>query len=309
MLDRLASNWFRGWLIALNAAIFKPDLVHVLEFQNGGYSYLRARALSATLKRTKLLLTPYGSDIYWFQKYPRHLVRIKQLLSAADAISAECRRDERLARKYGFTGIFGPTVPAFGVLALDSETVNLENRQTIAVKGYQNHWGQALNSLKAVEAVAEKLRGFEIVVYSCNSVTIRAAREMAQRTGLVVRTYGKGALKHAEVQQIFRKSLALVALSTSDGQSASMVESMAAGAVPIHSRTSCCDEWLEDGVGGFLVDYDDIDGVSEKLAFLVDHPEFRRSAAQANFEFLTSRLDPKRAMQDVEQTYLMLKGA
>lgn len=307
ILDRFLSNALRGALIAKAAQSFKPDLIHVLEFQNGGYSYLRGRVVSRRLRQTPLLLTPYGSDIYWFQRFPSHLARIKSLLACASAISAECRRDELLATKYGFQGEFGPRVPAFGVMTLDPIRSNNQARSRIAVKGYQNHWGQALNALHAIESIAEKLSGFEITLYSCNKVTIKEAHRVADRTGLKIVAHPKGALSHLQVQRIFSESVALVALSTSDGQSASMVEAMANGAVPIHSRTSCCDEWMEDGKGGFLVDFDDIQDVASKLAFVVENPAFRAAAAKSNFEYLTSRLDPERTLAEVFETYEMLK--
>jgi len=308
IMDRLFSNLLRGALIASNAKWFKPDLVHVLEFQNGGYSYLRGVAISKTLSQAPLLLTPYGSDIYWFQRFTNHLPRIRELLTRADAISAECRRDEILATKYGFVGVFGPRIPAFGVMKLDESRSQNAIRPRIAVKGYQNHWGQALNALKAIESVASQLQDLEITLYSCNSVTVKEARRVAERTGLKIVAHPKGALSHDQVQKIFSESIALVALSTSDGQSASMVEAMANGAVPIHSRTSCCDEWMEEGKGGFLVDYDDVEDVAAKLSFIVNNPEFRAKAAKSNFLYLTVRLDSAKTLAAVHETYEMLKA-
>lgn len=307
--DQVFFNFFRGFVIAMNARQFRPDLVHVLEFQNGGYSYLRAETFFKGLKSIPLLLTPYGSDIFWFQRFPTHLSRIRTLLSRADAISAECKRDEVLATKYGFRGVFGPRIPAFGVMKLDAERSQNMDRKRIAVKGYQNHWGQALNALKAIESIAPIITGYEVTLYSCNAVTIKEARRVAERTGLTVVAHPKGALSHDQVQQIFSESVALVALSTSDGQSASMVEAMANGAVPIHSRTSCCDEWMEEGKGGFLVDYDGIQDVAEKLKFVIKNPEFRLAAAKSNFQYLSRRLDAKKTIEAVQETYEMLKSS
>lgn len=309
IMDRLFSNSLRGALIASNARWFQPDLVHVLEFQNGGYSYLRGAAISRTLREAPLLLTPYGSDIYWFQRFTNHMPRIRALLARADAMSAECRRDEILATKYGFQGLFGPRIPAFGIMKLDAMRSQNPIRPRIAVKGYQNHWGQALNALKAIESIASQLLEFEITLYSCNGVTIKEAHRVADRTGLKIVAHPKGALTHDQVQKIFSESIALVALSTSDGQSASLVEAMANGAVPIHSRTSCCDEWMEEGKGGFLVDFDDVEDVASRLSFVVNNPAFRETAAKSNFEYLTARLNPAQALAAVRETYEMLKAS
>lgn len=307
--DRITSDWLRGALLALNARGFKPDVVHVLEFQNGGYSYLRAASISKTLRSAKLLLTPYGSDIYWFQRFPSHLAKVSKLVSRADAISAECLRDELLAKKYGFVGLLGPRIPAFGAMELSEARSGNPVRTRIAVKGYQNHWGQALNAIQALESISKELDGFEVTLFSCNRVTIKAAAEFAKRTGLRVTAHGKGSLSNFEVQQIMSESVAMVALSTSDGISASMIEAMANGAVPIQSRTSCCDEWLDDGKGGFLVDFDDIQDVAEKLRFVIHNPHFRVAAAKHNFASLQEKLNAESARIAARQTYEMLKSS
>ena len=309
LADRLASDWLRGSLIALTASRFKPDVVHVLEFQNGGYSYLRASALSKSVRSAKLLLTPYGSDIYWFQRFPSHLKRISRLVSRADALSAECLRDERLASKYGFNGAFGPRIPAFGAMELSPIRSGNVVRTRVAVKGYQNHWGQALNALAALESIADELSDYEITLFSCNRVTINAAKKFSERTGLKVVAHGKAALSNFEVQEIMSESIAMVALSTSDGISASMIEAMANGAVPIQSRTSCCDEWLDDAVGGFLVDFDGIHEVAEKLKFVIQNPNFRQAAARHNFASLSAKLHPQLAQQAAYETYEILKAS
>jgi glycosyltransferase involved in cell wall biosynthesis len=307
LVDRFTSDWLRGTLISLNALGFKPDVVHVLEFQNGGYSYLRAAQMSKAIRAAKLLLTPYGSDIYWFQKFPAHLKRISKLVARADAFSAECLRDELLATKYGFSGALGPRIPAFGAMELNSARSLNSARNRIAIKGYQNHWGQALNALSAIESISSELHDYEITLFSCNRVTIKAASLLSRKTGLNVTAYGKGALSNAEVQRIMSESIAMIALSTSDGISASMIEAMANGAVPIQSRTSCCDEWLDQGVGGFLVDFDNVKDVAEKLKFIVQNPGFRESAALHNFASLQAKLSPEKATQAAFETYEMLK--
>ncbi len=302
--DRLFSDWLRGLLIAWRSRRFKPDLVHVLEFQNGGYSYLRAAQLTRSLD-VPLLLTPYGSDMYWFQQFPKHLRKIEVLLRRASGISSECRRDELLAEKYGFRGKFAPRLPASGGMELNPSNSLNYLRTRISIKGYQNHWGQALLALKCVESLATDLKSFEITLFSCNRVTMRAAQHLQARTGLQVTAFPKGALNNDEVHQILSESIALIALSKSDGVPASMLEAMANGAVPIQSYTSAADEWLLDGQGGFLVAWDDEKLIKEKLLYIVKHPEFRESAARVNFERLKSSIDPGVTLDLAIKTYAM----
>lgn len=306
ILDRFASDRLRGLLVAMQASNFQPDLVHVLEFQNGGYAYLRATQFSKAIGRAKLLLTPYGSDIYWYQNEPSHLNRLKKLLALANGISSECRRDEVLAKKYGFAGALMPRVPAFGTVALLSPESDRSIRTAIAVKGYQNKWGQALLALQALESIADSLVGYEIILYSCNNETLRAARGFAQRTGLTVTAHGKGKLPNSEVLTIFQRSALYIGLSTSDGISASMIEAMANGAIPIQSDSSCCGEWLEDGVGGHLVKYHDVDRVSSLVLEILANKDWQHRAALANYDRLNLLLEPTATIRAAHETYELM---
>lgn len=303
--DRFFGDWLRGALLAWRASQFQPDLVHVLEFQNGGYTFLRARSLTMAI-RVPLLLTPYGSDIYWFQKYPKHLEKIGKLLRYAAGISSECKRDETLATMYGFSGKFAPRIPASGGMKLDATLSDKGPRGRIAIKGYQNKWGQALTALDCVEEMSQELRSYEITLFSCNKVTIKAARKLAQRTGLTVTAYGKGALTNEQVHELLSESVALVSLSTSDGVPASMLEAMANGAIPIQSDTSCCEEYLENGVGGFLVRWDNKEQIQEKLRYILTDSSFRASAARANFAKLKAMADGEQSLAAAFEAYDML---
>ena len=116
-------------------------------------------------------------------------------------------------------------------------------------------------------------------------------------------THRKGALAHNEVQDLFASSLIYVGLSKSDGISASMIEAMASGAVPIQSNTSCCEEWLKDGEGGYLVDFDDTPTVAQHLINLVTSPEKAERARERNFSDLLENLEPATTKRAVHETY------
>jgi glycosyltransferase involved in cell wall biosynthesis len=179
-------------------------------------------------------------------------------------------------------------------------------RTRISVKGYQNQWGQALIALKCIEELAGVLQDFEITLFSSNRITLKAARQLSAKTGLNVTAFGKGALKNDQVHQLLSESLVLVSLSKSDGVPASMLEAMANGAVPIQSDTSAADEWLEHGQGGFLVKWNDVNTIKEKLLYVVNSPEFRKSAAEKNFARLKSSIDSQMSRELALQTYEML---
>jgi len=306
ILDRVLSNFLRGLIVAFTIRSFKPDIVHVLEFQNAGYVFLRSRRFIGNASKFKLVLTPYGSDIFWFQHYPKHLRKIRKLLSIADGISCECRRDELLAIEHGFKGILLPRIPAFGSTELPELDPDRTKRRIIAVKGYQNKWGQATLALQAISSVADDLVGFNVEIFSAEGKAVRSARKLEKHTGIQVKIHKKHSMSNQDVLELFSRSQVYIGLSKSDGISASMIEAMAQGAIPIQSNSSCCDEWLDDEIGGFLVDYQDVEKVANLILRIVSDEEFQISAARHNQSLLRKKIAAPLTKKAALDTYNLL---
>lgn len=301
--DRFTSDFFRGLLIALVARRFRPHVVHIFESQNGGYAFLRARSFSKYLADCQIILTPYGSDFFWYKDYPKHRKKLEKLLSVVAFLSSESERDEKLALSLGYRGRFLPRIPAAGGLSLPPVVPGIHDRKFIAIKGYENRWGVASNALLALRPLVEDLRGYEVVLFSCNRKIIPVAKKFREDSGLRVQTFGKGKLSHDQVQSILSNSVLLLSLSRSDGLPASMLEAMANGAVPIQSSTSCCNEWIEDGKGGFVVKFDDIPAITEAVRKTIADDNFRQAVLESNRKLLLERLNPDHLFGLAVSTY------
>jgi len=248
ILDKFTNNFFRGTLLRWTIRKYKPDILHALELQNAGYVSLRALSKNKP-KGLRLIATNWGSDIFWFQRFPKHRAKLHALLKLADAYSAECHRDVTLARELGFIGEALPVIPNAGGFSKADLSIPLpppDKRKTIALKGYHGWVGRAKVSLEAVREMAEELGDYKFVVYSANRSVIKLARKVAKETGLDITAHAKGALSHQQVLELFSKSKIYVGLSESDGISTSMLEAMAMGAIPVQTSTACCDEWFKD---------------------------------------------------------------
>ncbi len=247
--DKFVDNWFRSTLVKSAIRSFKPQFVHAMELQNAGY--IAAKALPSK-SSAKLIATNWGSDIFWFQQFPKHRDKLKHLLSVADYYSCECNRDVALAKSLGFQGQVMPVIPNAGGFSkelLSKPVPLLTDRKVIAIKGYHGWVGRAKIALEAVEAIATELKAYLLVVYSANRGTITLAKQIAKRTGLDITIFGKGKLTHNQVLELFANAKIYVGLSLSDGISTSLLESMAMGAIPVQTATACCDEWFtESGV-------------------------------------------------------------
>lgn len=247
-LDKLFGNFFRGLLLSKVISRFNPDFIHALELQNAGYLLLRA-ARKAGPSRSKIIVTNWGSDIYWFGRFRKHRKRISELLRVADYYSAECKRDIDLALKFGFKGEILPVLPnagGFSPSLLEEPMSLVSNRRVIAVKGYHGWAGRAKIALDALGAIREELEGLSVVVYSANYSVAKQARKLSRETKLQVTIHRKGKLTHEEMMKLFEEAKIYVGVSRSDGISTSLLEAMAMGAIPVQTSTSCCEEWFQD---------------------------------------------------------------
>lgn len=265
LADKFFGKRILGRLIRNSVARHKPDFVHALEIQNAGYSCLRAFK-NGMPTGTKLITTNWGSDIFWFQRFPRHKKRIRALLDISDLYSAECERDVNLAIELGFQGRVLPVIPNSGAILdedLGRERLPTHERFTIAVKGYQNWVGRANIALKALEQMSSELADWKIVVFSANGKALRLARRIAKRNRLSIEAYGKRKLDREEVLAVLSRSRIYVGISESDGASTTLLEAMAMGAFPVQTSTACCDEWFTDS--GVTVDQIDVSSVESAI--------------------------------------------
>lgn len=303
-LDRFFSDRIRGLLLRSLLKKASPDYIHALEFQHAGYVTLRA--LEDKSIKTPLIATNYGSDIYWFQRFPAHKQKIKALLARANLYSAECQRDYLLARELGFIGSDLPLGPNAGGIKTDETSLRLEipsRRTTIAIKGYHGWVGRALIALEAIEKLKEELRGFEIVVYSANFKVVRRASQLRRKSGLNLVVHKKGSLAHQEVLGIFAKSRIYVGLSMSDGISTSLLEAMSMGAFPIQTNTSCADEWISNGSSGILVRGIEPEEVAKAISTALQDNALVDSAFQINRQEIKSKANPKKLNQSAKAFY------
>jgi glycosyltransferase involved in cell wall biosynthesis len=246
MADKFAGNWFRSTLVKLAIKHFEPQFVHAMELQNAGYIAAKAMASKSV---SKLIATNWGSDIFWFQQFPKHREKLQQLLSVADYYSCECNRDVALAKRLGFQGHVMPVIPNAGGFSkelLSKHVPLLSERKVIAIKGYHGWVGRALTALDAVQRLAPELGEYRIVFYSCNKITAKKIERLSKNSSLKVTAHRIGALSHENMMELFSESKLYVGISLSDGISTSLLESMAMGAIPVQTATACCDEWFTD---------------------------------------------------------------
>ena len=96
---------------------------------------------------------------------------------------------------------------------------------------------------------------------------------------------------HEDILKLFGQARIYLGLNISDGISTSLLESMAMGAFPIQSNTSCANEWITDGKSGFIVPPEDPDIIALALRQAIMDDNLVDTAASINEETAKKNLD------------------
>ena len=228
--------------------------VHALEIQGAGY--LIERASRRRRDSHRLILTNWGSDIYFYQDQPEHQQRIRSALEMADYYSAECHRDYDLARKFGFQGIELPCIPnAGGFVNLDQfDSTKASKRNNVAAKAYGGQFGRGDLVIESIRLAFTKVPHFTAFLYSVTDDLLQEVVELTQQfPGRIEFSSRKNPLSQADMNVLFKRSRIYLGASRSDGISTSFLEALNFGCYPIQTDTSCAGDWKKLGAVASVV--------------------------------------------------------
>ena len=265
--------------------------IHALEIQHAGY--LLNEALPTDRSFDNVIVTNWGSDIYFYGQYPDHAVRIRDCLKMANYYSAECKRDYQLAQNFGFTGINLPVVPnstTFSKEHFSQTFTSSSQRNQIIMKCYGSTFGYGEMLLQLADETLGLYPDISIYAYSVTVELIAVAEGIKKRHPERFRfTSVKLPILHKTMLEEFSRSRIYIGASKSDGVSTSFLEALATGAFPIQTSTSCAGEWVESGARAEIVQPEK-SAIEEKLKQVLYDFETLREAQEKNLELARERL-------------------
>jgi glycosyltransferase involved in cell wall biosynthesis len=316
-LDTFVGIKWRSKMLQRTIRRVKPQILHFHEMQHSAYIF---NSISDKLSNQnfKRIVSSWGSDLVIYSKIGRslsrdgarnvnHVEQISQLLGWADVLTAERESEYLDAKRLGFNGEF--LAPIYTTVGIKIPGLGLNpgptpsHRYQLIIKGYQHDAGRALNALEAISRCLEEVKDFQIVLYSASESVKIQAELMAFETGLNIRIVPT--VTHRELLSEFGKSRVYVGLSTSDGLSTSMVESMSAGCFPIQSVNSSASHFLTPGESGFIVNPWDIEDIAAKIRIALTDDRLVDSAAAKNLESLKSKYDYEVGVKAIEKLYAL----
>ena len=228
--------------------------IHALEIQGAGY--LIDEAARGLGHSQRLILTNWGSDIYFYQDQPEHQQRIRSALELADYYSAECHRDYELARKFGFQGVELPCIPnAGGFVTLDQfGSTKASERKNVVAKAYGGQFGRGDIVIESIRLAFNAVPHFTAFLYSVTDDLLQEVIELTQQfPGRVEFSSRKNPLSRSEMNELFKRSRTYLGASRSDGISTSFLEALNFGCYPIQTDTSCAGDWEKLGAVASIV--------------------------------------------------------
>ena len=287
-------NYF--YFLALNIWInrIKPKYLHSHELTLAGLLCLKLK-LYRKIFFPKWIVTNWGSDLFYFYNMPILKSYLKKIIHLSDYYSAECNRDYKLAKKIGFKGSYLPCIPNSGGInfSLAKRLRLIEKpsyRKIIIIKGYQDEIGHAKNAILAVNKIVDKIKNFKIVIFSANSEIVNLCKKikLSQKVKLKIININT-ALSQQDMYNLFARSKIYIGISKSDGISTSMLEAIALGAFPIQSDTSCGNEWIKNNISGFLVPWNDINIISNKILRVIHNNVLIEKSAKLNWDVVKKK--------------------
>ena len=175
------------------------------------------------------------------------------------------------------------------------------SRRLIMVKGYQHFAGRALTALEALERCKDDLRGYRIVVFCASEPVYARVTELQQGLGLEITVIPYAT--HDSMLRMFARARVYIGVSISDAISTSMLEAMAFGCFPIQTGTACADEWIQDGLSGFIVNPDEPEVIADRIRSALRDDQLVEQAAAVNYATVRSRLDQSLLRSEARRFY------
>ena len=295
---RRASQRLRSFI-----AEVKPDLVHALRIPFEGM--LAADAYSDI----PLLVAIWGND---FTLHATSTSLMKHYthwtMQMADALHADCYRDIRLAKEYGFDPSKPSLVtPSNGGIRADifhPPANPVEEPVIINPRGFRQYV-RSDSFFKAIPLVLAKHPDAKFI---CSSMAgepqaIKWIQEL--HIGHAVELLAP--MPHFEMAKAFRRAQIVVSPSTHDGTPNTLLEGIASGCFPVAGDLESIREWVTPNENGLLFDSNDHQSVADAIIHAIENKSLRDKAAGLNREMISARAEYKTNMQKVEGFYELVK--
>ena len=289
-----ASQRLRGFIEKVN-----PDLVHAMRIPYEGM--LAADAYTGK----PLLVSVWGND-FTLHAPANWLMRhyTTWTMHVADALHADCQRDIRLGKQWGFeTDRPKLVTPGNGGIRTEIfyPSPNLvEEPVVINPRGLRTYVRNDV-FFQAIPLVLAKRRDAKFICVSMAGEP--QALRWVERLNLSGAVELLPPLPYVKMAEVFRRAQVLVSPSVHDGTPNSLLEGLACGCFPVAGDLDSIREWITPGENGLLTDATDPQKLADAILIALDNKNLREHAARLNQKIIVERAEYMRCMTNVTRFY------
>ena len=264
----------------------KPDVVHGLRIPHEAMA-----AMAACPPALPLAISIWGNDLTHEAPASRMGGRAaRRVLARTDLLFADCQRDIDLAGTWGLRPTTTTAIlPGGGGIDLARvaeehrklashlrDPVGPDHRVVVNARGGRPYVRNEV-LLEALSALATKLDPRVLIVFvdSAHDGALCRAIEQHRLSHKIIVT---GRRSPGEVLSLFCRAEVSVSITDQDGTPNSLLEAMAAGAIPVCGDLPSIREWIEPGRNGFLALSNDPLAVADALRLALGLSDAERSA-------------------------------
>jgi glycosyltransferase involved in cell wall biosynthesis len=277
----------------------KPDLVHAMRIPYEGM--LAADAYIGI----PLIISIWGNDFTLHAPSTRLMSHYTRwTMQVADALHADCHRDIRLAREWGF-GKAKPDLVAPGNGGIRTNVfyppaTAVEEPVIINPRGFRPYvCNEAF--FKAIPLVLEKhpTARFLFALMAGDPQAIQWVKEL--EIGHAVELLPP--MSHSKMADEFRRAQIVASPSLHDGTPNTLLEGIACDCFPVAGDLESIREWITPDQNGLLFDPTKPRSIANTIVTAIKNKNLRQTAAGLNQNMIAARAEYQHNMQRAEEFY------
>lgn len=310
----IARHWLGPLAAARRAGVLrgilhqmKPDLVHALRVPFEGILAASAGP------EAPLVVSTWGNDLTLHApSTPIMRWATRQTLRRAAGLHADCERDARLARRWGFAdGRPGLVAPGNGGVrreifhaAVDRRDPDFGLPSTAPVVVQPRGLRAYVRSDTFFRAIPRLLEAAPATVLVCPAMEgLAEAEAWRTRLSLGDRLRLLPTLDAGSMAALFRRAAVSVSPSTHDGTPNTLLEAMACGCLPVAGDLESIREWIRPEENGLLIDPASPTDLAQAVERGLKDDVLREGAKRRNAELIAGRADYETVMPKVVSFY------
>lgn len=296
---RRASQRLREYVQRVN-----PDLIHAMRIPYEGM--LAADAYN----RTPLIVSVWGNDFTLHAPSTRLMKHYTHwTMQVADGLHADCHRDVRLGRAWGFE-VSKPSLVAPGNGGIRSDIFYrpaeyVQKPIIINPRGFRPYvrndmFFQAIPLILAQHPNAK----FVMALMSGESQAEMWMKELQIEHAVELLE----PLSHSKMADVFRRCQIVASPSIHDGTPNTLLEGMACGCFPVAGDLESIREWVRPNENGLLFDSNHPQSIADAICAALENKNLREKAVDLNHKMISSRAEYTQNMKRAEEFYKKVAG-